>query len=107
MSPLPDEDGMDVLDVARVEVLEHRPQAARLEVVADVEERKPRKPHAFQREPACGLAVADLDVAAGGQGSNAGGLQKRPLLRGAGGGGAAGRGWLVRGGRRGTRRAAR
>jgi hypothetical protein len=54
---LADEDSVDVLDVAGIQGFQHRPQAARLEVVADVEQGKPREAHAGQGEPARGFAA--------------------------------------------------
>ena len=62
-----DIDGMDLLDIAGIESLQHRDEPAGGDVVGDVEEREPRQALARQRQAPRALAVADRDAAMGGQ----------------------------------------
>ena len=57
-SALPEEDGVDVFAVTRIELFEHWYQPASFNVGADMKQRQPRQANAAKRERACGLAVA-------------------------------------------------
>ncbi len=84
MTALTDEDRVNIFRVARIELLQHCPQPASLNIRPDMKHGKPRQPDAGQRKLPRGFAVADLNIAVGGYGADAPRFEKRPSLDRAG-----------------------
>ena len=83
MAALPDEHGMDVLDVTQVEVFEHHLQPPGRDVRADVEQGQPGEAHPGQGQSAGTLAIAYLDIPTRRDGPDRPRVAKRPTFEAA------------------------